>query len=257
MRVYLDVVVVLNFLVDFLLLVGANRLSGFPAGAGRAAVAAGLGGIYGGACLLPGFRFLGSSLWRLVSLGVMGGIAYGLRHSAIRRTVLFILLSMALGGIALGLGSGSFWALVLGGAGIWLMCTLGFRGKAGEGQYVPVQIRAGGKTVSLTALRDTGNTLTDPVTGQSVLVVGAEAASRLTGLTKEQLSTPVETLAAGTVPGLRLIPYRAVGQSSGMLLAMRMEQVKIGAWQGSSLVAFAPEGLEAGGNYQALTGGAV
>ena len=31
LRVYLDVAVVLNFLVDFLLILGTNRLAGFPA----------------------------------------------------------------------------------------------------------------------------------------------------------------------------------------------------------------------------------
>ena len=40
MKIYLDLVVILNFLVDFLLLLGTNRLSGFPASPLRAAAAA-------------------------------------------------------------------------------------------------------------------------------------------------------------------------------------------------------------------------
>ena len=43
MEVYLDILMLLNFLVDFLLLTGTNRLAGFPPGAGRAALAAALG----------------------------------------------------------------------------------------------------------------------------------------------------------------------------------------------------------------------
>ena len=65
----------------------------------------------------------------------------------------------------------------------------------------------------------------------------------------------VETVATGQYPGLRLIPYRTIGQSAGFLAAMRMENVKIGKWQGSRLVAFAPAGLDAEETYQALTGG--
>ena len=42
MKIYLDLVVILNFLVDFLLLLGTNRLSGFPASPLRAAAAAAL-----------------------------------------------------------------------------------------------------------------------------------------------------------------------------------------------------------------------
>lgn len=253
--VYLDVVIALNFLVDFLLLLGTNRLCGYPASAGKAALAAGLGGLYGGMCLLPGFSFLGNTLWRTVSLAVMSMLAFGLQKSAVRRAVVFILLSMALGGIALGLGSGNSISLIAAAGGILLLCAVGFRGGVGAATYIPVELCYADRKVCITALRDTGNTLRDPVTGRPVLVVGAETAKILTGLSKEQLEKPVESITA--LPGLRLIPYRAIGNDSGMLLAIQIPQVKIGSWQGSSLVAFAPEGLSMGGEFQALTGGVV
>ena len=101
MAIYLDLVMVLNFLVDFFLLLGTNRLAGFPAGAWRCAGAAVLGSVYSGACLLPGFRFLGNFLWRGVSLCLMGLMAFGCNASAIKRGGIFLLLSMAMGGIAL------------------------------------------------------------------------------------------------------------------------------------------------------------
>ena len=97
MPVYLDVVILLNFLVDFFLLLGTNRLAGYPACIGRAAAAAALGGIYGGLCLIPGFGFLGNTFWRTVSLGLMGILAFGVDRGTLRRCVLFVLLSMALG----------------------------------------------------------------------------------------------------------------------------------------------------------------
>ena len=43
MVVYLDLVMGLNFGVDFLLLLGTNHLAGFPPGYGRTAAAAALG----------------------------------------------------------------------------------------------------------------------------------------------------------------------------------------------------------------------
>ena len=51
MEVYLDVLMLLNFMVDLLLMVGTNRLSGHSPGCKRALPAAAMGGIYGGACL--------------------------------------------------------------------------------------------------------------------------------------------------------------------------------------------------------------
>lgn len=255
MTVYLDMVMLLNFLVDFLLLLGTNSLCGYPPGWKRAALAAAAGGIYGGACLLPGFYFLGNTLWRLVSLLLIAWIAFGFSVSALRRGVVFILLSMALGGIAMGLGGSGFVMLTAAAAGVFLMCFLGFRGRIGAACYVPVELSYRGKSLRLTALHDTGNTLRDPVTGKPVLVVGAEVAQQLLGLTQQQLRSPVSAVTDASLPGLRLIPYRAVGQPGGLLLALRLQEVRIGKWRGSSLVAFAPDGLSREGDYQALTGG--
>ena len=103
------------------------------------------------------------------------------------------------------------------------------------------------------ALRDTGNSLRDPVTGDAVLILASEAAQRLTGLTEQQIASPVETLTIGTLPGLRLIPYRAVGQG-GLLLGMKLNCV-IDGRESSTVVAFDPGGLGKETMYQALTGG--
>lgn len=255
MAVYLDLVILLNFLVDFLLLQGTNCLAGFPAGAGRAVAAAALGGIYGGVCLMPGFRFLGNTLWRLVSLGLMAAIAFGLDRSTLRRCVLFVLLSMALGGVALGLGSGSFLSLLGAAAGVAGLCFVGFRGKADGRRYIPVELACGEKVVRLLALHDTGNTLRDPLTGAPVLVAGARIAGELAGLTAEDLNDPVRTVTKR--PGLRLIPYRAVGMDHGMLLAMKVSRARVGNTEQSLLVAFDPAGLGQAGEFEALIGGSL
>ena len=63
------------------------------------------------------------------------------------------------------------------------------------------------------------------------------------------------TLVLGPIPGLRLIPYRAVGNAGGFLLAKRFADVTIGDKKQSALVAFAGEGLGNDACCQALTGG--
>ncbi len=251
MEVYLDLVVILNFLVDFLLLLGTNRLSGFPLAPGRCALAAAFGGIYSGACLMRGFSFLGNSLWRSVSLCLMSAMAFGMNRSAVKRGGVFLLLSLALGGMAMNFGRGNFPALILAAAGIWLLCRVAFGETVGGREYVPITLTYGEKTASFIALRDSGNTLRDPVTGEQVLVIGGEIAQELTGLSAGQLAAPLETLTRRPIPGLRLIPYRAVGQNGGMLLGLRFEHVKIGSRVQSAVVAFAPEGL---GRGEALCG---
>ena len=253
MRLYVFLAIILHFLVDFLLLLAVGRLTGCDR-IGRSALAAMLGGVYGWVCLLPRFFFMDTLFWHSVCLGLIGMAACGISLRALRQSLLFYLMHMALGGIASGLDGGGFWS-VLSAAG--LVCVMGFfafRGRTGK-RFVPVKICHQGAQVKLTALEDTGNSLRDPVTGRPVLVVGADVASRLTGLSQAQLQDPVKTM--GTLPGLRLVPYKTVGKSSGLLLALKFSDVTIGHWKGNSLVAFAPERLDTEDSYQALTGGAA
>ena len=244
----------MNTVVDYLLLLGANTLAGFSGEYKRTAAAAALGGVYGGVCLLPGFAFLGSAVWRCVFLGLMGVIAFGWNRGSLKRIGIFLLLSLAMGGMVLLLNSDRFGVLGLSAMGIWLLCRISFGGRASGKEYVPVKIRHGNREIQVLALRDTGNSLKDPVTGESVLVLGTEASERLTGLTRQQLAAPLETMAKGVLPGLRLIPYNAVG-GGGMLLALRFEEVTIGQKTGRALVAFDPGGLGTEQMYQALAGG--
>lgn len=253
---YWDLTVILNFLVDYLLLFAAARLSGTYAANGRLLAAATLGGIYAGGCLLPGFGFLGAIPWRVVFLALMAMLAYGLRRSTWQQAGLFLLLSFSLGGMAQLAAGSDPGKLLLCAALLWLGCTFLLRGRAGAGRYIPLVISGNGTTLRLTALRDTGNTLLDPVTGEPVLVIDRDASCALTGLTAQQLSSPIETLKSQTEPGLRLIPYRAVGQNEGFLLARKFPNVILGGKAKPSVVAFAPNRV-GGAAYQALIGGSV
>lgn len=247
-------VILIGFLVNFLLLLGAERLCGHPPKMAKCLLAAVLGGVYSGACLLPGFHFLGNTLWHTVSFGLMAAIAYGLTVSALRRGLVFALLSLALVGLVAGMTQRGIVGVMCATGVLFAVCFLGVPFHLKGKRYIPVELSYGGKCIALTALLDTGNTLRDPLTGAEVLVVGAEVAEELTGLTRAHLRAPVESVSA--LPGLRLIPYKSVGKN-GFLLAMRLADVKIGKWRGNSLVAFAPEGLSSEGAYQALTGGVL
>lgn len=255
MLVYLDMVMLLNFLVDFLLILGTNRLTGYPTGGVRAAIASFLGAAYAAACMLPGFRFLGNLLWRIVFLGLTAVLAFGWNLGAARRGAVFLLLSMSLGGIAGGVQVRHFPAIIACAVLLWLLCRVGFGGQLGSREYLPVELTWQNRKIRLLALRDTGNTLRDPLTGESVLVCGADVGEELFQLPRSAFLDPAGTVAAGILPGLRLIPYRAVGQPGGMLLAMRLKDVKIGQRKLSPLVAFAPHEIAKGEGYRMLTGG--
>ena len=248
-------VVFFSFLVQFLLLLGTNRLLGFPGSPWRCAAGALLGGVWSGASLIPRLFFLGSWYWHPVSLGLMCMLSFGLDTDSWKRWALFFLLSLGTEAVTVCMGRGDWLSLALGLLLAWgLSCF-----SLGEGRQIkiPVTLTHGGRSMNLTALRDTGNTLRDPVSGDPVLVISPEAAMQLTGLTKQQLCKPLETLTQRPIPGLRLIPYRAVGQGNGMLLGARLQDVRSRGRVLRTVVAFAPEGLDAEDGYQALTGGYV
>ena len=118
---------------------------------------------------------------------------------------------------------------------------------------IPIELHYCHKAVKLMALKDTGNMLHDPISGKPVLIVGADVAAELTGLTEKQLNTPVDTV--GTIPGLRLIPYKTIGEQGKMLLAISVQNAIIDGRSENSVVAFAPMLLDEKGKYQALIGG--
>lgn len=255
MVIYLDLVWGLNFLLDLLLILGTNRLCGFPPGLARASAAAALGGSYVALAMVPGFFFLGSSLWRLVFLVLVGVTAFGYNRSAWQRTGIFALLSMAMGGVALGINRQGIPALLLSAVAVWLLSRMGFGGSVGGKEYIPVTVSEGDRTAMVIALKDTGNSLRDPITGEQVLVLGPEAAQKLLNLDQEALKKPLESLQKH--PGLRLIPYHSVGRPGSFLLAKRFDHVRLGARKCAAVVAFAPETIGKGQVFQALAGGNI
>ena len=255
MVVYLDLVMLLNFVVDFLLILGTNRLTGYPPGKTGAAGASFLGCVYAAMCLIPGFQFLGALWWRLVFLLLMVIFAFGWNPGTVRRGTVFVLLSMALGGIAGGVRVRHFPAICLCALLLWLLCRVGFGGQPIGRKFVPVELNWKDRKLRLLALCDTGNTLRDPLTGESVLVCGADVGEELLGLPRKAFLDPAQTICEVGLPGLRLIPYRAVGQPGSMMLALRLSDVKIGEHKVSPLVAFAPQEIAKGQAYRMLTGG--
>lgn len=240
----------LSFTVNDLLLLGTNRLTGHPPGGLRAAMAAALGAAHVRVCLVQGFAFLGGLLWRLVFLALMALVAFGFRKSTVRRGLVFGLLNLALEGIAVGEG---FWCVVLSAVVIFALCLA--VPKNGKMRYVPVSITHGGKTVCMMALVDTGNMLKDPISGRSVLIVDGDVGWQLLALDQQQLMHPIETLASGTLAGLRLIPYCAIGQPSGLLLGLRVDSLLVDGKSSESIVAFAPQTIGDGKTFRALAGG--
>lgn len=251
MEQYILMAVFIRFLADFLLIMAVNRLTLQEQGVFRAFLGSAVSGIYAAGCVALQWSFLNHPICYMVCLMLTCLLAFGAKKNCLSGWLAFCLLRFGLDGIGAGQG---MMPELLGASILCAVCLYRFR-RGGEKRYVPVELCYGDRKVSFQALYDTGHQLRDPLTGKPVLVVGADVADELAGLTSRQLEKPVEMM--GRIPGLRLIPYQTVGRSGELMLALQLERTKIGKKKGSYLVAFAPQVLDGNGQYQGLIGGNV
>ena len=274
--IYLDLLILLNFVANYLLLLITARMSGRVIRRPLLALSALVGAGYAAAPFL-GAAWLGHPVCRAAAGVLMVVIAFGRERGLGRTVLIFFGASAALGGMV--------WAAELLGGGTltlengvlysWVDIRLlllllilcygvltaafdrAFRHRRAE--LAPVAVTGCGGTAELTALVDTGNTLTDPATNRPVLVAEGERCRALLPFAVP-LDRPVEALerlAAAGRTDFRLIPFRAVGVDRGLLLAVRPERMTVAGRDCTGmLVALSPTPVSDGGAYQALIGGA-
>lgn len=270
--IYLDELIALNALVDYLLLTLSARLALLPLRRGRYAAAALLGGLYAAAAaVFPAARGAGAAL--TVSL-LLARVSFGGGRALRRGWGAFMALSALfagavyagallgggdpgrggpIAGLSLRLGLVSFGA-------VWACVRLGLaclqRQRAGGLQRV--ELRLGERRAALYALRDTGNGLADPVSGVRVLIADAGALSPLLG---GRLPAPLLSDAAGlfrhlsedaALAGrLRLLPYAAVGNPGALLVCLRPDAAAVDGTARRLLIGISPTPLGEG-EYEAV-----
>lgn len=279
--IYVDTLFLLNALVDYLLLLCAARLAGEPLKRLRFALGAVLGGGYAVAIFLPGLGFLEQPACRLAAAVLMVLAAFWGSRRLGRQVLIFFALSCAfaggvlaismLGGQGLSLNRGVIYSgmdlkiVLLSAAGCYAVLSLllqkAVRHTSFTGELKAVRLELEDRTVELTALTDTGNTLTDPVTGQGVMVAEGERLLPLFAVSQrpsvQELRDPAGALERLTGAGghFRLLPYRAVGVDRGLLLAVRVDRAVVdGEDRGAMVVALSPTPVSDGGGYGALLG---
>lgn len=279
--VYIDSLFLLNWIVNYLLLLATAKLAGELIRRWRLALGAALGALYAAAVFFPGMGFLLHPLCKLGAAVLMLLVSFGGARRLIRVTFVFFGLACAfgggifaiglLGGRGLSMNNGILYSamdlriILLSASVCYVLLTLVFRRTAKHDmrELVPSVLTLGERRVALTALVDTGNTLTDPVTGRPVMVADAARILPLIPagilLSETELRDPVMAMErlSGEVESrrFRLLPYQTVGVECGMLLALRLDRAQVGNRDyGGILVALSPNHVSDGGGYSALIG---
>lgn len=253
--VYWDLAALWNFALDYLLLLGTLRIAGRPLCRRRLALGAALGAAYSVAALalpLPAWT-------ALAALPVMTRAAFGRTGRYVKLTLLCLLLACGLGGTVVLLGRlGGMerlvyglicarlpWGVFFAASGLsYLLLTLVFRDGAryGGGELVRVRVEYGGRHVTLRLLRDTGNTLSDPLTGEGVPVIEKSALMPL---------FPKGDGGGAAYKKVTALRARTVDGANRTLNAFRCDELLVdGRPLGARLIALSPESF--GGGYQGL-----
>lgn len=246
--VYADVLWLVNFALDWVLLWAAGRFGGFVFRWPRGLLAAALGAFYGVGLLFPVLAPLYIMPLPVLCSLLMLLVCFG--RLPVRRfcwlAACFYILSFAMGGAALAVrallgygeahGMSLVWlapALLLAGGMAALGVGVWRRQARQSGLIVRAELGLNGKRLALPCFLDSGNRLRDPVSGRAVLLADfAAAADWLPPALSERLAQelhshggefrPQEILADfASVPWgerLRLVPYQVVGAAGRLTL---------------------------------------
>ena len=243
--VYLDVLVAVNFLVDYFLLYAAGQLSASAISRVRLCLGALLGAACSCSILLPPLPLAVNALITAVSCGLMTLVAFGFRGwRRFGRAVLWVTaVTIGYGGLMLALwlfaaprglivNNGAVYIdippglLVLATVVCYALTSL-FSGQLRKRNLMRSRCRVTifnrGNQVSIDAIVDTGNLLTEPFSGLPVIVAERDALQPV-------LPEGCDSFGQGSTqsgcapPGLRVIPYSGVG-GQGVMLAFRPQRI--------------------------------
>lgn len=272
--IYADSLFIMNLAADGLLLLAAGRICALRTRLTRILLGAVLGALFSVLSVFPGFSFL-SSPWLIVPVGLLMVLcAYGEQKRLPRVCAVFFLSSATFAGVTWALlytiGSDSLPAravpFVL--AATYVVTTGVFRfsqSRDGKGGTAELTIELDGKSVKLRALRDTGNSLRDPLTGGILPVVEADAVKELFRneiariICDEKMTAPdklSEIWNRQSSVRMRLVSYRAIGVDGGLLPAFRADKVTVaGSQQKGRWIAISPTSLISGSDCSAIVNG--
>lgn len=274
--VYADLLFLINFAVNYLLLLATAKISAVYVKRFKIALGALIGGVYSIAAVLIAQSLLQNIAFKIGAALLMLLVCFGREKGLLRITLIFFAVSAAFGGIVLAvslagggaasdaLGPVSLEILIPSIAFSYAVLTLVFKklGRRRSGGFANVVIEHAGRRTEINSLVDTGNSLTDPISGKTVII--AEKGSVLSlfdpdiaEILRDKAGCPSEILERLSERGLmfRLLPYSAVGLERGMLLGFKPDKVIInGKDKSGTLVAISPTRLSEGGVYSAIVG---
>ncbi len=246
----------LNGVIDYGLWFLAGKLAGIRLSQKRLLAGAGIGAIYG-LLFSRGSFWLGSWVWELaVSWLMLLVITWGNERKKIFFSWLYF---YGLAGTLAGIYSFFFkkfgqpgWGLLLtllllGGV---LLCSPYLQRNKLQQR---ISLSLNGQKISLQAWLDSGNCLREPLSGFPVVIVEYQAIKNILPVVLQDWLENSWSGEMESCTGLRLIPFRSLGQERGILPGLQVDWLE---WNGirtqKVVIGISEAALDTQGQYQAL-----
>lgn len=260
MTVYLDIVLIENLCMNYIILFATGYLLKRKMNHIRLILSALIGGIYSILAYMEILKIYSNFILKIILSIVMVYIAYNAKNikQLAKQLLFFYLTSFVFGGTAFALlyfikpqeilirngsyvGTYPLKIAILGGIVGFTITVIAFQFAKTrfrkKDMYCELSIHFGIKSINVIALLDTGNMLKDPITQIPVIVVEKE---KLKEILPEIILNNLNKMIGGDVPKevyedknleyitkFRVIPFSSIGKTNGMLLGFKANKVII------------------------------
>lgn len=291
MTIYIDIVIIENLIMNYIILCATGIVSKNKIRHLRLIMASLLGAIYSVVAYMKILEIYSNIVLKILLSVIIVYIAYNPQtvKKLWKTLVMFYLVSFVFGGVAfsliyiikpqdiimkngLFLGTYPLKTIILGAIvafAIIIIAVKIIRKKfTTKDMICDIEIMLNNKKINTKALIDTGNMLKEPITNIPVVVVEKillyecipkEILNNINQIIGGDLEKIPQQIQSQYISKLKLIPFSSLGKQNGMLLGIKVQQIKIikeseEITKENIIVGIYQQSLTKNGEYQALMG---
>lgn len=291
MTIYIDIVIIENLIMNYIILCATGMVSKNKIRHLRLIMASLLGAIYSVVAYMKILEIYSNIVLKILLSVIIVYIAYNPQtvKKLWKTLVMFYLVSFVFGGVAfsliyiikpqdiimkngLFLGTYPLKTIILGAIvafAIIIIAVKIIRKKfTTKDMICDIEIILNNKKINTKALIDTGNMLKEPITNIPVVVVEKillyecipkEILNNINQIIGGDLEKIPQQIQSQYISKLKLIPFSSLGKQNGMLLGIKVQQIKIikeseEITKENIIVGIYQQSLTKNGEYQALMG---
>lgn len=260
--VYVDMLFLLNFLMDSVIIYATGLLAKKPIHIPRMIISATVSALYSAIMFFPQVSFLYSVSFKIIFLILSVWLAFPARTLKVllKNTVVFLAINLIFGGmvfvIIFATDFGASVGSVVSNGEVYINITPSILMSSTVLAYItayltsyikkhnvkqsklalPATIWFGTKNITVTALCDTGCSLSDPTSGYPAMIISYEYVKKLLPKTFFESLTTGEIIPQEFKDRYRILPYSTIGNKNGIMHGFIPDKVYIHGHEISKIV---------------------